>query len=155
MTDIAAVARVSRTTAYRILGSVDRAATSLLQREIERLLSEVIRGLDSATDAPDMLSVCARALERVEQHPLFRKVRTDEPGIIGEALVLQTAPIIDTITSALAPSFRKLADDGVLAVDDHENVIDRLVRLGITCVLSPPRGGYQSLLGDILRGNAG
>lgn len=155
MTDIAAEARVSRTTAYRVLGSVDRAATSLLQREIERLLSEAIRGLDSATDAPDVLAVCALVLERVEQHPLSRKIRKDEPGLIGEALVLHTAPIIDTVTSALAPSFRKLADDGVLAVDDHENVINRLVRLGITCVLSPPSAGYQSLLGDVLRGNGG
>lgn len=152
MVDIAAELRVSRTTAYRVLGSVDHAALSLLHRELRALLSEVTEGLRQASDPNEVVQVCVNALEWVEQHPLFRKIRRDEPRLIGEAIVVQTGPIIDTVTIALAASFRELAKRRVLQVDGIERLVETLVRLGITCVLDPPRLGYGALLGAVLHG---
>lgn len=153
MVDVAAEARVSRTTAYRMLGSVERAGLSLLRRELEALLREVTRGFERADDRVEVIDVCARAMAYVEQHPLFRKIRHDEPGIIGESIVRETEFIVDTVTAALAPSFRELAIRGVLVVEDHGRLAEMLVRLGITCVLAPPAHGYQPLLSDLIQDN--
>ena len=151
MVDIADEAGVSRTTAYRVLGSVDRAALSLLQRELGAFLHDVTAALHEAASLASVLRVCARAMAEVEAHPLFRKLRQDEPVIIGEAIARQTGLIIDTVTSALVPSFTDLARRGILTDDDPARLVEVLVRLGVMCTLHPPAGGFERVLGCVLR----
>lgn len=151
MTDIADAASVSRTTAYRMLGTVEQAALALLDRELHLLLTDVTQALGAAASVEDVVAACARAMRAVEQHPLFEKVRRDEPVLIGEAIVSRTGAIIDTVTIALAPSFAELVARGVLADDDQRRLLDALVRLGIMCTLHPPAAGHEELLAAILR----
>lgn len=149
MTDIAAEGGMSRTTAYRVLGTVEKAGHLLLERELQSLLRTVTGELDSAGSSTDVIAACAAALAHVEGHPLFRKVRQDEPAIIGEWIVRLTTPIIDTVTAALLPSFSTLAARGIVQAHGHKDTVEMLVRVGMTCVLSPPRDGYEPLLHKI------
>lgn len=153
MTDIAAEGRMSRTTAYRVLGTVERAGHLLLERELRSLLRTVTADLESADNGTDVIAACAAAMARVEGHPLFRKVRQDEPAIIGEWIVRLTTPIIDTVTAALLPSFSALATRGIVQAQGDKDTVEMLVRVGMTCVLSPPRDGYERLLYEIFCGH--
>lgn len=148
MTDIAAEGRMSRTTAYRVLGTVEKAGHLLLERELQSLLRIVTADLESAGNGIDVVEACAAAMTQVADHPLFRKVRQDEPAIIGEWIVRLTAPIIDTVTAALLPPFRALETRGVVHAQEQnqEHTVEMLVRVGMTCVLSPPRDGYEPLI---------
>jgi AcrR family transcriptional regulator len=153
MTDIAAEGRMSRTTAYRVLGTVEKAGHLLLERELQSLLQTVTGDLESAGNGTDVIAACAAAMGQVEGHPLFRKVRQDEPAIIGEWIVRLTTPIIETVTAALLPSFSTLATRGIVQAHRYKETVEMLVRIGMTCVLSPPRDGYEPLLFEIFCGH--
>jgi AcrR family transcriptional regulator len=148
--DIAHEAGVSRTSVYRVLGPVDRAALALLDREVARLLAHVAGAVGSARRWDDVLEECALAMEAVENHPLLRKVRDDEPGIVGMALVKHTPLIIDVVSSVLEPALADLVARGVTSGREHRLVAETLVRLGITCTLAPPDRGVRELLHDLL-----
>jgi AcrR family transcriptional regulator len=148
--DIAHEAGVSRTTVYRVLGPVDRAALALLDRELARLLAEVTAAFTSARRWDDVLDECALAMEAVERHPLLRKVRDDEPEIIGMALVKHTPLVIDVVSSVLEPALAELVVQGVASGREHRLVAETLVRLGVTCALAPPDRGIRELLHDVL-----
>lgn len=148
--DIAEEADVSRTTVYRVVGPVERVAAALLEREVGRLLDVVTTAFRSANDWESVLEVCAEAIEEVERHALLRKVRDDEPAIIGTALVKQIGPVIDMASKALEPSFADLQTRGVTSGRDHRLVAETLVRLGITYVLAPPDGRIRRFLFELL-----
>lgn len=148
--DIADEAGVSRTTVYRVIGSVERIANVLLERELGRLLDRAGAAFRSAPDWTAVLDVCARVMEDVEAHPLFRKVRDDEPAIIGMALATRTALVIDVVHRALEPSFSELEARDVTSTREHRLLVETLVRLGVTCVLAPPDGGVRPLLQELL-----
>lgn len=148
--DIAHEAGVSRTTFYRVVGTVDRAALALLDRELGRMLAELTAAFPAARRWGDVLDICADALEAVEAHPLLRKVRDDEPEVIGVAIVEQTALIIDVVSSVLEPALAELAGRGVTSGREHRIDAEALVRLGVTCALAPPDRGVRELLRAIL-----
>lgn len=150
--DIAQEAGVSRTSVYRVLGPVHRAALALLDRELARLLAQVTAAFTSARRWDDVLEECAAAMEAVESHPLLRKVRDDEPEIIGMALVKHTPLIIDVVSSVLEPALADLVARGVTSGREHRLVAETLVRLGVTCALAPPDRGVRELLHEVLGG---
>lgn len=152
--DIAEELHVSRVTVYRQIGNVDRAARLLLARELDRLLSTLLRRVAAADDADDVVEVIAHAVRFAIEHPVLSKVLRDEPELVGVFVVTELDSLLDRLQLLAAPVLARLDSVGVTPPIDLIALGDCVSRVLVTMVLSPPADDVgvhlRSMLGPLL-----
>ncbi len=133
--DIAAEAKVSRATLYRMYpGGKDVVLDALRVRELEEFFTQLKQGVDGATDLEDLLVrtvvVATREL-RADQHLAIMLM--SEPGDTLAQLTVQGLPRIIRMASLfLAPLV-----DSHLGRAEGSRLVDLLARLVISYFLAP------------------
>jgi AcrR family transcriptional regulator len=133
--DIAAAARVSRATIYRMFpGGKDVLFEALRVRELEAFFARLLQRVDGAIDVEDLLVravVGATEELRADEHLALRLAA--EPGRMLSQLTVEGLPrIIRFATAFLAP----LADP-YLDREQSRVVVDVLARLTLSYFLAP------------------
>jgi AcrR family transcriptional regulator len=133
--DIAAAARVSRATIYRMFpGGKDVLFEALRVRELEEFFARLLQRVEGATDLEDLLVravVGATEELRADEHLALRLAA--EPGRILSQLTVEGLPrIIRFATAFLAPLAEPYLDR-----EQSRAVIDVLARLTLSYFLAP------------------
>ncbi len=151
MNDIARELRVSRSTAYRLLGSVERAIRLLAAREIDDLIhGPVAAAVAEATGPEAVIVLLAEVVTIARRHPVLVKVLADEPEIIGPFLVSELPGSTTQVAEMLEPVLRAAMDAGLVARQDARALAGWLVRIAVVLILDPPDQPLRPLLEQLL-----
>lgn len=148
--DIARELRVDRTTVYRQVGNVSSIVRLLAGRELHRLLAGMPDRLTGLRGPEAIVDLLATAIQLGQDHPVLRKVLTDEPELIGPYIVAELPMMIDLMAAAATPVLQAAMDAGELARRDPERLAQMLVRLCLPLVLAPPPGDVATVLAELL-----
>jgi len=135
--DIARELRVSRTTVYRQLRSVDDAARLLAAREVHRLVSTLPRRIAGKDGARQVALAIGAAVTFASEHPVIRKLIRDEPEVIGPAIIGAHRLLVESLRPVIEPLLHSAMAAGSLASRDPGMITDWLVRIGTSLVLHP------------------
>lgn len=137
--DIARVLGVSRTTAYRQLGSVDAAVRMLAFRELRRLMERLPTAVPLADSAETVADALVATVEFVSDHPVVKKLVEDEPELITAFVGSAHDTLVATLRPVVEPILRAAIAADAIAPHDPGVVVEWLVRIGTSVVLHPPR----------------
>ncbi|MHB1712551.1 MAG: TetR/AcrR family transcriptional regulator [Acidimicrobiales bacterium] len=150
--DMAKELDVSPMTVYRHVGSLDRVIRLLFARELHRLLEAAPTFFEGADGADAVVNLSNGLVDWVRNHPIFGKVLTDEPDVVGEILVGSLAgPALELAASVVAGLLDGAMDEGILRRDDSRVLASWLVRLLLTVIVIPPPGDIETFLVGIVR----
>jgi len=150
--DIAKELDVSPMTVYRHIGSHDRVIQLLFARDLHKLLEAAPTFFKGADGADAVVNLSSGLVDWVRNHPIFGKVLTDEPDVVGEILVGSLArPALELGASVVAELLERAMDEGILRRDDSGVLSAWLVRLLLTVIVIPPAGDIDAFLGEVIR----
>lgn len=156
--DIAADLNVSRATVYRRVGSVEDIARLLLVRDLHAHLASLVPELTDVR-SPDELSVLLAQLVRAfREHPVAKKVLSDEPDLVGPFLIAELPAIVDRVATFAAPYLEVMMAQGTFAAAEPRVLAGWLVRVIVTLVIAPVRdmeGFLAYVLGSVLNTQRG
>lgn len=144
--DIARALGVSRTTVYRQVGTIERAARLLLARELHRLLAQLPAVLEGATGPETVTRLLAAVTLFARRHPVLAKVLADEPGLIGPFVTADLADLVSRVSAIATPLLERAMDAGLVHRRDPAVLAEFLVRTTISLVLAPPSVGLDAFL---------
>jgi len=151
MNDIARELRVSRSSIYRQLGSIDRAVRLLAAREIHDLVGERLpTALSKATGADVIVSLLDEVVSFAREHPVVRKVIADEPEIIGPYLLTEVPDVTAQVADLVAPLLERAMKSGVIRRQNARTLAGWLVRLALSLLLDPVDEPLRPLLDQML-----
>lgn len=150
MTDIGREARVSRSTIYRQLGSIERAARLLAAREVHELVAHLGRTLAKAEGPDTIIAVVAEVVLHARTHPVLQKVLADEPELIGPYLLSELPAATDQIAAMVAPVLRAAMRARLIRRQDAGVLAHWLVRIATVLVIDPPPMPIERFLHDLL-----
>ena len=149
--DIARELRVSRTSVYRHVGTIDALARQLFARELHRLLVGIPEQLDGASTIDAIVSVAAVVITSAREHPVLVKVLADDRQLAWSLLVRQLDGVIDRTAPVVEPLLADAADRGALAAIDTGLAAEWLIRVVASLVLVPERGDLRAFLDAVVR----
>lgn len=137
MEDIARRAGVGKPTLYRRFADKDAVVQAVIVRECRRSLGLVLRAL-GRIDTPEEQLVAGFVLATgtAARHPLIKRLLETEPEVIIP-LSRESAMVIELAEARVTPFFRAFQADGHFAGADASSVIELLVRLFMSIVLTP------------------
>lgn len=151
MTDIGREAGVSRSTIYRLVGSVEQAARLLLAREVHELLNRRVLAAIADAEGPGVvLALVEEIVTYARAHPVLTKVLADEPEIIGPFLVTDLAEASAQIADMAIPIIEAAMDGALIRRADPQVLAHWLVRLVIVLIIDPPPTPLRAFLEQIL-----
>jgi AcrR family transcriptional regulator len=136
--DVAREMGISRATVYRQVGTMDRLGALLFAREVHRLLLALPGRVAGLGGVDAVVRMAALVCESAREHPVLRKVLTDEPDVAGSYLTLGLPAVIDRVRPVLVPLLEAGIAVGELADGDPDLLADWLVRLVASTVLVAP-----------------
>jgi AcrR family transcriptional regulator len=128
LADVARRAGVSRMTVYRHYPDLDTLVGALLTRELTRVLDEVevqIRLLPTARER--LVEAAVRVVERMESHPLYRRILDLDPELLLPLIVDRFGSTQRAAMARIAELVRAGREDGSIRAVDPD--------LAATCVL--------------------
>ncbi len=134
--DIALEIGVSKATVYRQLGSVDDVVRVLIAREVHRLVNAAVDAVGDDEGPPAALALITAAATFLCEHPVIRKIVTDEPQLIAD--LMTTADVLaQTITDVLTALVADLRPE-VGGASSAAVVSEVAVRLVLSAIVLPP-----------------
>ena len=147
--DIARELVISRTTVYRQVGTVERAARLLLARELHALLAQLPAILDGATGPETVTRLIATIVQLAREHPVLAKVLADERELIGQFLTGDELPeLVARVATIAAPLLELAMTAGLIRARPPGVLAEFLVRITISLVLAPPPSGIVPFLDE-------
>lgn len=144
--DIARELGISRTTVYRQVGTVERAARLLLARELHRFLDHVPTVLEGATGPKTVTRLLAAVVHFAREHPVLAKVLADEPELIGPFLTRDLPDLVARVTAIATPMLERAMTAGLVRQQDPVVLAEFVVRTIVSLVLAPPPGELGTFL---------
>jgi len=127
---IAREAGISRPTLYRYFESFDAIRDALIQRELARLLEQVLPVIDELEWTTDsIVGLVTFAVHYARSHPLFEAAIRDVPDILAPQLTSQATSFVPVIVAVLEPHFAALIEQGRIPDIDIPVAIDLLSRI--------------------------
>ncbi len=151
MGDIGREAGVSRSTIYRQLGSVERAAHLLLAREVHDLFNHRLGAtLAAATGPHAIVALLAEIITYAREHPVLNKIILHEPEIIGPYLVADAPQATGQIAEMAQPILQAVMDAGLIRHQDSLLLAHWLIRIAVVLVVDPPPVPVDAFLDQLL-----
>jgi len=148
--DIARAAGVSRSTVYRVAGTVEDLAQLLLARELHSFLSGIPEVL-ARRQGPDVVVELAAGFVRLATgHPAMQKILRDEPRYAGEALVEEIPRALESASAVVSTLLSAGMDNGLVARRNPDIVADWIVRTVFTAIVAPPAGDLEAWFAEVL-----
>jgi AcrR family transcriptional regulator len=152
MTDIGRDLGVSRSTIYRMLGSVEQAVRLLTAREVNQLVAgRLAAAVRSATGPETIIVLLDEIVTYVRHHPVLVKVVADEPEIIGPLVVTELPATTAQVAALIEPLLVQAMDGGLIARQDAAALAGWLVRIACILIVDPPAQPLRPLLDQLLR----
>lgn len=148
--DIARELGVSRTTVYRRAGSIGRLASLLLARELHTLLATLPEIVDGVQGPRSLTHLLAGVVHFCREHPVVAKVLDDEPELIGAFLEQHLPSVIEQVCVASEPLIANGMDVGLLRRCHPSALAELLVRVLVTCIITPPAADVGAFLEQTL-----
>lgn len=151
MNDIARELRVSRSSTYRQLGSIDRAVRLLISREVRQLVTETLPAALARAAGPEVvLTMLEEVIGFVRDHPVVQKVIADEPELIGPYLLTDVPVVTDQVVGLVAPLLAQAMDAGLVRHQDPMVLAGWLARIAIAMLLDPVDEPLRPMLEQLL-----
>lgn len=151
MSDIGREAKVSRSTIYRQLGSVEQALRLLLAKELHDLLRGPLADILATAVGPGaVVDMLAEVVTQAREHPVLTKVMAHEPEIIGPLLVTELPQTTGQIAELVAPLLHAVMEAGLVRRQDPGALAHWLVRLAAILVVDPPPMPVRDFLAPML-----
>ncbi|GED98289.1 TetR/AcrR family transcriptional regulator [Gordonia crocea] len=148
--DIAREAGVAPSTVYRNLGSVDDAVLAVIARDGHRLIGRIPEVVDGV-EGPRVITVfLAESVRQIREHPVVGKLIRDEAEWVGRLATRRLDALLDEAAQVTAPLLTAAMAAGMVAEQDALALAHWIVRIGSTCVFSPPPGELGTALDALL-----
>lgn len=144
--DIARELGISRTTVYRQVGTVERAARLLLAREMHRFVSRLPAFLDGTTGPELVTRLMVGVLRFAREDRVLDKVLTDEPELLGPYLTRELPQLIGQVSFIAVPLLERAMATGSIRRQDPNVLAEFLIRTTVSLMLAPPPGDLQAFL---------
>lgn len=149
--DVAEEVGVARVTVYRQVGTVRDMTALLFDRELATLLPDPMRWTVDEDAVTALLELLAGIATVARDHPVLRKIITDEPQFLGPYLVRHLADVLRETVARGAPLLAGAIERGSLAAQDPRWLADWIARVLLTAVIAPPEGSLQEFFDRGLR----
>jgi AcrR family transcriptional regulator len=146
--DVARELGVSRATVYRRVGTVQRLARLLLAREIHAFLGTI--GPRDALDRERLERLLTRLARLASEHPVLRKLISDEPDVIGRMFVAEYGRVLEVLVPLVAAGLRRAMRRGRVARRDPDALAESLVRIALSLLIAPPVTDAGAFVHEIL-----
>ncbi|HZN14733.1 MAG TPA: TetR/AcrR family transcriptional regulator [Acidimicrobiales bacterium] len=150
--DVARDMGINRATVYRKVGTVDDMVRLLAARELYALTT-VVAGLELKADTGPAVVVrlVATVVRHARNHPVMRKVLTDEPELIGPFLITYLPDAVRQVAERITPALKWAQRNGALARRDPTILAEWVVRIAASLILDPlPDDEVESFLSEVL-----
>lgn len=138
MEDIARRAGMGKPTLYRRFADKDTVVRAVIVRECRRSLGTVLRALAPiASPEAQVVSGFVLATGTAARHPLIKRLLETEPEVILPHLSLEAGMVIELAQTRVTPFMKAFQAEGHFPGVDVAMVIELLVRLFMSIVLTP------------------
>lgn len=148
--DIADEMGVNRTTVYRQVGNVEQMVVLLARREMVRTLAEMPARLTGHSGPLAMVELMANLIDEAREHPVLQKMLADERELIASLVVAESNAVLARWSQGIAALIATYQKGSGLEPRDPAILAEWLLRIGATCVMTPPPGDLRKFLAEIL-----
>jgi len=148
--DVAKQMEVSRATIYRNVGSIKDLQRAYVQREMSHLVFKIVNEIDVDNTPQAIIMGMSVFITQLHAHPVFQKLRRDEPEILSVFEVSKSQNYIEIIARVIAPELEKPMEEGRLARRDPIILANAILRITSSLLVSPPREDIREFLNEIL-----
>ena len=147
--DIAREARVSRSTVYRVAGTVEQIALKVVIRDLHRFLAEAPTYLVGAP--PDaVIDITTAFAQRWIDNPVVRRILEDDLDSVGVDLMREAPKALEPIADLISPLLEIGMRAGLVARRDPRILSEWISRMVFTVVVHPPPGDLRAYFAEIL-----
>ena len=150
MTDLAREMGVARSTLYRHFSSVEEAAWALAAREAYRFFDSFGHLVRTGAGPEAVVGLAAEFVRFTSSHPVMARLLHDEPEFLGRVATTHMAALVDYAAAVVTPLVAAAMDGGTIARRDPGRLAQWMGRVIAICILAPPAGGPDELLGEML-----
>ena len=148
--DIAREARVSRSTVYRLVGTVDDAAELLVLRELHDFLGEAPDLMVGGSGPDVVVDLVTAFTRRAAASPVVATLVRNEPSVASPRLVRGVPPAVDKAAAVVQSLLELLMDAGLVARRDPRILAGWVVRIVFAVLLAPPPGDLRAFYAEVL-----
>lgn len=136
--DIAREAGCSRATVYRHFRGKDAIVVETIRREATEFFGVLAARLDAAETFEDLFATAAlTSAEMVGNHRLVNVLIEAEPQLVLPHVAFGASTVVDVSAEFLTAYVRRLAERGVIEVDDPREVAEWVVRAILSYLITP------------------
>jgi AcrR family transcriptional regulator len=133
MSAVARAAGVSRPTVYRYFPTFADLRTTVVQRELAILVTEVLPMLETLTWTEDaIVDLLAYVVSYARRHPLFVAALRDVPDQVLAMFTLDAGDVVGYVQQILGPMLQVRIDEGAIPPMPVERIVDVLARLALS-----------------------
>jgi AcrR family transcriptional regulator len=141
MSAIARHAGVSRTTLYRYFDNPDQVRAALMRREIDEFLNRATVFVEMASwDAGFFAELTAFIVEQARASPLLGAALRDVPEQVLPMLTINAGTFVAQVDAFARPLLAAQIDSGVFPPVQLDILIDLLVRVALSLIITPTEG---------------
>jgi AcrR family transcriptional regulator len=149
--DVAEEVGVARVTVYRQVGTVRDMTALLFNRELARVLPDPMRWTVDDDAVTALIELLAGMATVARDHPVMRKIITDEPQVLAPYLVRHLPEVLADTAAMGAPLLAGVIERGSIAAHDPGWLADWIARVLLTAVIAPPEGPLEAFFDAGLR----
>jgi AcrR family transcriptional regulator len=149
--DVAEEVGVARVTVYRQVGTVRDMTALLFNRELARVLPDPMRWTVDDDAVTALIELLAGMATVARDHPVLRKIITDEPQVLGPYLVRHLPEVLARTAAMGGPLLAGAIERGAIAAHDPHWLADWIARVLLTAVIAPPEGPLEEFFDAGLR----
>jgi AcrR family transcriptional regulator len=146
MTDIAREMHVARSTLYKQVDSVPKAAWLLSCREAYRFFDQFTDIVKESAGPQALLRLIAEFIRYVTTHPVMVRLLRDEPTLIGDVMTNDVAGLLDYSVALVTPFLNMAMDSGMIRRVDPKLLAGWIGRMILILIVAPPSGDLDDLL---------
>jgi AcrR family transcriptional regulator len=132
--DVAARARVSRSTIYRRFPTKDDLFAQVVRREAELFFSTLDQATSGCNPQQAVIEAFTLGVRLVQDSPLYSRIVESEPELLGMFSRSQVFPI-HRFADGIAHTLRRCGTD--IAEADLDNIADILLRVALGIIVFP------------------
>lgn len=148
--DVAAEAGVSRSTVYRVAGTLDDLLQALMLRQVHRFLAAIPKLIVGKSGPDALVDTIATFIEGARAGPVLRKDLAEDPEGVGASLHRHFPDLLGQLTAWMAPMFEAGMQLELVAERDAALLAEWIARIAVSLILHPPQGDLRGFLAEVL-----
>ncbi|MCR8547587.1 TetR/AcrR family transcriptional regulator [Salipiger sp. P9] len=135
--DIAANSGLSRATIYNHFKNRSAITTALMRRELSRMQSSILSGLNGSTSSEDIIVECVTLFVlSIRSHPLFQRMIELEPGLVLPWFTTRSGFLARSGTQLFVPYLDAAMDRGDFTCHDKTETAEWLTMVALSLVFA-------------------